>query len=75
MLQQEAENALKQASTIVETNYRVTGEVKLLPLAVSYIQKAMESAWKAREEKEKPMLLKELEQILKNRDVVEIMTK
>ena len=60
----EADKALQRAESIIEHNYKITGEVKLLPLALQSVHKAAEGAWLESKEKEKPTFLKELEKII-----------
>ena len=59
MQSKEIQQALQRAEALVETNYKLTGEVKLLPLAVQHLQKAMEESWAGKGAK--PELLKKLE--------------
>ena len=66
MRDDEAHKALERAEAILEKSYAFTEEVKLFPLALQQLQKAVESAWKA-EGGKKPRLLQELENIISQR--------
>ena len=66
-MEKEAQKALERAEAIIERNYAMTGEVKLLPIAMQHLYEAGEQVWKESKEKQKPAFLKELERTIQKK--------
>ena len=58
---QEANQALQRAENIIEQTYMITGEIKLLPVALQSVHKAAELAWLETKDNKKPFFLHQME--------------
>lgn len=63
----EANQALQRAENIIEQTYMITGEIKLLPVALQSVHKAAELAWLETKDNKKPFFLHQMERILEKK--------
>ena len=59
-----AKENIQRAEQILEKSYKITGELKLLPVVLQRIQTAVEKNWKTTRKKKKPQLLMNLEKLM-----------